>query len=173
MEESAFPLLEVTVPRAAARLALACAFLPLLAACGGSSGTAASKPTPAPVQTTPDATTAKAGIGEAYATFFGGKGAATDIAAALENGDQFVTDITKSMADAKKTGINVAVRSVQVVDTQHANVVYDMTDGKGAKLLTGAQGGAVLQDGRWKVSRFTYCQLLGLQDPSVQRPQCK
>jgi hypothetical protein len=131
-----------------------------LAACGGGSS-GGGQPTPS--VTASDAagkTAATAQIKANYATFFDTTTPMPVAIGLLEDGDQLGDAIALAAKVAKKTHTkeNAVVKTVVFADPTHADVKYDL---KGTPLV-GADGKAVLQDGKWKVGKATFCTLVDL-----------
>jgi hypothetical protein len=55
---------------------------------------------------------------------------------------------------------------VTFTDPTHADVVYDLV----GTPLKGAQGKAVLVDGKWKVAQETFCTLADLGAQTINKP---
>jgi len=151
------------------RLVLPVLVLTALTGCGGgSSKTATPSPTPSP---TPNAAAAKAEITLAWETFFSPKGTVAAHVALLQNGPAFATELAKSAKDPTAQNLSAKVLTVVILGPS-ASVTYDLLGKGGAKLLPGAMGTAVEEQGVWKVSKATYCTLITLQDPKVKHPAC-
>jgi len=107
-----------------------------------------------------DATTTDA-ITTAYSNLFGGevtdpetKLASLQDAAMLRS--SFIASFEKTRSIA--TRIRVRLDSVTVIDSEHADVIYTLLL-DGAAVLDHLPGAAVRQDGRWLVTRRTYCEV--------------
>ncbi len=144
----------------------------LLAGCGGGTNEIAS-PSPIPTPTpTVDVAAATAAISATWETFFNPAGTIAAHVALLQDGARFTAELTKSAKDPAAADLSAKVTSVALTGPTAANVTYNLLGKGGVALLTGAQGAAVLEGSTWKVSKLTYCQLVGLQDPTVPHPGC-
>lgn len=141
----------------------------LLAGCGSDDPKAAPSPS---ASATPDATAAAAEITTAWETFFNPAGTVAAHVALLENGSAFTTELTASSKDPAASDLSAKVTKVEVTSPTMATVTYDLLGKGGTPLLPGAMGSAVLEGSTWKVSKLTYCQLIGLQNPSTTPPGC-
>jgi hypothetical protein len=146
----------------------------LVAGCGGSSGGKAApspSPSPSPSPTAQSLADAQAEITTTWETFFKAGGTVDQHIALLQNGEAFRAELTASAKDPANKDLAAKVLKVGVnVDT--ALVTYNLLGKAGAVLLGGALGEAVRADGHWLVSKKTYCQLIGLQAPTVKHPGC-
>lgn len=147
----------------------------LAGGCGGSSGgrtasSAAPSPTVAPSPTT-DPAADKAAITSAWETFFTAGGTVDSHVALLEKGSTFRSELTASAQDPTAKELSSKVISVVVTGTTAA-VTYDLLGKGGTVLLHNAVGEAVKVDGRWLLSKMTYCQLINLQDSTKAHPGC-
>ena len=151
---------------------LTCALILLagVTACGGGStkptaetGTpTAQSTTPASTSTAPaDEVAAKAAITTTWTVFFSSKTPNAVAAKLLEDGDTLGPALTKAKAEDKATGGTRSARVILITFTSptEANVNYHLKVG-GTEL--NSAGTAVLQDGRWKVSKTTFCTLVEL-----------
>lgn len=148
--------------------------LVLLAALTGCSGGSAKTATPTPtVSPTPvvDIAAETAQITKAWESFFTPAGGVDAHIGLLENGAAFRAELTASSKDPTAANLSSKVTKV-VVTGLTAAVTYNLLGKGGAALLTGAVGGAVKENGIWKVSKLTYCQLINLQNPKVKHPAC-
>jgi hypothetical protein len=149
----------------------------VLTACGGSEDDASTQPTPSATATTDGAVTGTgtaeefAAIKASWEAFFNPAGTVADHQALLENGAAFETELTKQSKDPAAAELSAKLLTADV-DGASANVTYDLLGKGGAPLLQGAQGVAVLVDGKWLVSKATFCTLISLQDPSPH-PGCE
>ena len=150
------------------RLVMPVLVLVALTGCGGSSHKTA---TPSPTPTLVDTTAAKADVTLAWETFFNSKGTVAAHAAVLQNGSAFTTELTKLAKLPSAKDLSAKVISVVVLGPSAA-VTYNLVGKGGVKLLTGATGTAVQEQGVWKVSTRTYCALVYLQDSTAKLPGC-
>jgi endonuclease/exonuclease/phosphatase family metal-dependent hydrolase len=115
-----------------------------------------------------------AAITEAFNTLFGGGAADVDQRlAALEDGEQLRTffletyEAVRALADQ----IEVRIDEVRLVDATHADVTYTLLlDGNA--VLDHLPGAAVQVDGRWLVTRRTFCDV-SLQGQTDIPPACQ
>jgi hypothetical protein len=141
-----------------------------LAGCGGKdsgqpapTSTAAGSPTGSPTGSVTDQVTTL------FQRFFDGTLPVDTKVGLLQKGDQF-TEILKAQAAgplAKSSGVKV-IKVVQSTQNSAAVTFTVLLDGKPA--LENQAGGAVLDNGVWKVSASTYCTLLTLQ--GLTAPPC-
>ncbi len=156
-------------------LTIALVALPL-AGCGGGSEPAAAKtqapaPTTAPATAPADVAAATAEVKANWAAFFDGSKPGAQRAALIEDGAHMAAAIA---AGAKSPGANATrstVTAVSFTSPTDAAVTYNLAV-SGKNVLTGAQGKAVLDQGQWKVSKFTFCQLLKLGSGGAPVPGC-
>lgn len=156
--------------RAHVLLALALAVVPV-AACSGSSGTKHSSQ-PAAAATAPgDTSAAKAAITKTWTDFFGPTMPVAQKAALLEDGSSMGAALALAAKNPAATVTTATVDTITFSGPAKAAVTYDLTI-SGNKVLTGANGDAVLQDGTWKISKFTFCQLQKLGSKTGTFPDC-
>ena len=145
----------------------------LFAACsssssGGSNGSSGSSPS-APAF---NEATAKNQIATTWNDFFDPTKPEASKLALLEDSANLkpILDAQANNPQAKST--KASVKNV-VIDPSHttATVTYDLVPAAGgAPLLAGSTGKAVLDNGTWKVSKATFCTLIGLAGTTP--PQC-
>ncbi|MCU1594467.1 MAG: hypothetical protein JWO12_1859 [Frankiales bacterium] len=104
-----------------------------------------------------------AAITTAWESFFNASGTVDSHVALLEDGSVFKAELTTVAASAESKGLSAKVDKV-VVTGDRATVTYDLLN-SGTALLTAAEGLAVRDNGTWKVSKATYCQLAKLRSP--------
>ena len=163
-------------------VAPALALTALAAACsGGSSGGNSAVNTPPP--TTPPSTStatapadeaaAKAEIKANWTKFYAYKTKPAVAASLLEDGDQLAGALAFARQEQAQTHIkqNVKVKVITFTDPTHANVTYALLNGK-TPLLPNASGVAVLVDGKWKVSKASFCTLVQLGANGKTVPGC-
>jgi hypothetical protein len=150
--------------RWAGRAAIPC-FAALLAvfvaACGGSSSTAAS----ATPSLTPSASTSvspTAAITSNWQMFFAGTTKAADKIALLQNGQQFSQTIQAQANSPLAQATQAKVTAVTLVSGTGADVTYSILQG-GQVALPDQHGQAVLENGVWKVSAASFQALLQLE----------
>ncbi|HEX6451631.1 MAG TPA: hypothetical protein VF060_19465 [Trebonia sp.] len=100
--------------------------------------------------------------------FFSGSTPTAQRVSLLQNGPTFASTI--SAMSALGSSASAKVSAVKVTSASQATVTYTVYLGKTAA-LPNAKGVAVLENGIWKVSDASFCQLLALQNggkaPSV------
>jgi translation initiation factor 1 (eIF-1/SUI1) len=126
-----------------------------LAACGGSgSGT---------TQTTTSTAAAKAAIKSAYAKFFSSKTPTATRVTLLQNGEQFTAIIASLAKNPLASNTSAKVASVTLQGSNKAKVVYTVNVGGTAiPGLKNRTGGAVRENGTWKVGAADFCALVSL-----------
>jgi hypothetical protein len=135
----------------------------VLAACGGGGQSAAD---------------AQKEISANWTTFF--NGANTDIAGKtklLQSASTLQAAIAAAAANPTEKAATANVKSVELLKANSctsigltspcAKVTYDILV-NGSPLLPGATGNAVRQNGKWVVSKGTFCSLLSLAGPKPQ-----
>ncbi|WP_202918161.1 hypothetical protein [Streptomyces cavernae] len=154
-----------------------------LAGCGDDSGGGDNTTPPTPTVETPTPTTqpspttpqdtaaAEKQIRTNWQKFFDPDVPLKDKAALLENGDK-LGPLLESFSDDPRGGqVEAVVDRVEFTSPTEANVTYALTL-KGATVLPGATGTAVLQDDTWKVSVKTLCGLVGMSGNGTPAPGC-
>ncbi len=104
----------------------------------------------------------KAAIRKNWATFFDGATSAATRVSLAENGEE-LADTIRAVTDspiAKQASANVT--SVTIDGPTTATVTFTLLL-DGSPVLEGVEGTAVLEDGTWKVSIASLCQLAALQ----------
>lgn len=168
------------VRRVLAAPALGLVLAAAITACSGSSSSSSSPPASPPAAPKSAAASPSSGAGSgsssaATATiksnwekFFKGSTPNSERVSLLQNGQTFAKTI--SAMSALGSSASAKVSSVQVTSSKRATVTYTVYLGKTAA-LPNAKGVAVLENGTWKVSDASFCQLLTLQNggkaPSV------
>jgi hypothetical protein len=164
-------------------LAPALAVTALAAACSsGSSGGTSTLATPPPTTAgTPQSTAtapadeaaAKAEIKANWTKFYAYRTKPAEAAALLEDGDQMSGALAFARQEQAQTHIkqNVKVKVITFTDATHANVTYALLNGKTA-LLPAASGVAVLVNGKWLVSKTSFCTLVQLGANGKPVPGC-
>jgi hypothetical protein len=145
-----------------------------LAACGGSSsgGTPpAGSSTPAPSESSAssgttgpaDPAAAKAEITQVWEKFFHTGTDRTDAVSLLEDGEQLGVALDKAEQEDKQTGLvrRAIVKRIDFLSPTSASVTWTLLNKK-TPVLNNASGQAVLVDGKWKVSKLTFCTLVEL-----------
>ena len=147
--------------------------LALVAALCGCGGNSPSRPAATPTPTQPSASAAGGSVTDQvtrlYQTFFNGTLPVGTKIGILQKGEQF-RDVLKAQAAgplAKGSGVKVLKVTQSTVNTAAVRFTV-LLNGKPA--LENQAGGAVLDNGVWKVSASTYCTLLKLQGLSA--PPC-
>jgi hypothetical protein len=142
-----------------------------LAGCGGDGG-ATAKPTPTPAATAPsDPAAASAEVKQNWALFFDGSKPAAQRIPLVEGGASLGQALALGAKDPNATKTTAVATSVSFTSPTEAAVVYDLKVA-GTPVLPGAQGTAVLDQGTWKVSKHTFCQLIQLGQGGSAVPGC-
>lgn len=127
---------------------------------------AAASPTSATGSGTSSATTAT--IKANWEKFFSGSTPNSQRESLLQNGQTFAKTI--SAMSGLGSSASAKVSAIQLTSSKQATVTYTVYLG-GTAALPNAKGVAVLENGTWKVSDASFCQLLTLQNggkaPSV------
>jgi hypothetical protein len=130
-----------------------------LAGCGGDDSP--------PAQSSPPTSATAGGSVEAQVTslfqhFFDGTAPAESKVPLLQRGSEFLPVLQAQAAGplAKSSGVKV-IKVAQSTTNSAAVTFTVLLDGKPA--LENQAGGAILEDGAWKISANTYCTLLTLQ----------
>jgi hypothetical protein len=152
--------------RAPLLVALVVTALPLTA-CGGGSDAKPKVAATAPA----DIPGATAEVKANWAQFFGPKATLTQKSELVEDSARLQEALAIGAKSPSSTQTTATVTSVTFTSPSKADVVYDLSI-LGNKVLTGAQGNAVLENGHWKVSKFTFCQLLKLGANGKPVPGC-
>jgi hypothetical protein len=165
-------------------LAPVLALAALAAACGGSSNKSSATNNPPPSSTPPTTSTAtapadeaaaKAQIKASWTKFYAYKTKPAVAASLLEDGDQMGGALAFARQEQAQTHIkqNVKVKIITFTDATHANVTYALFNGNTRPaLLPDASGVTVLVDGRWKVSKTSFCTLVQLGANGKTVPGC-
>jgi hypothetical protein len=147
----------------------------LLSACG-SSNTPSASTTTIPASTTsptaaPEATTTTVGhalsgtaavIATNWTEFFNGKTPAASKISLLQNGSTFTSIVDNQVSSGLAQSAQARVADVSDLTAASANVRYAIYLGS-TPALPSVEGVAVKQDGTWKVSDASFCQLLNLE----------
>jgi hypothetical protein len=110
---------------------------------------------PSDPATTQSATTA-------FEMFFNSKTSPVNSQKFLQHGAEFAKSLEKQATASYSKDTVAKVSSVQPIRKGVAAVTYSLVS-KGTPLLPNVGGFAVLENGTWKVSAQTYCNLLKLQ----------
>ncbi len=150
----------------------------VLTGCGGDDGGTVSASAAASVEASADTgagpgdkAAAEAEVRTAWEGFFDGAAPAADRAAFIERAADLAPALALAGKDPNAAMTSAKVQSVQFTSATEASVTYDLSSA-GTVVLPGAQGKAVLEDGAWKVSAMTFCQLTALSAPGVTVPGC-
>jgi hypothetical protein len=140
----------------------------LLAGCGGGSSS--------PSSTTPkfDDAGAQAEVKANWEKFFDPKEPLESHVALLENGEALRAAVVSQAKNPLAAQAESTVTKVVVDPATHAKatVTYDISL-NGSKVVTGGEGAAVLQDGKWKVAKDTFCGLANAGASAGQKiPGC-
>ena len=169
------------VRRVLAAPALGLVLAAAISACSSSSSSSSSPPPASPSAATSSAapspssgtgagnsSAATATIKANWEKFFSGKTPNAERVSLLQNGSAFAKTI--SSMSALGTSAAAKVSNVQLTSSKQATVTYTVYLGNTAA-LPNAKGVAVLENGTWKVSDASFCELLTLQNggkaPSV------
>ena len=141
----------------------------LAAGCSSSSSGGNSSPTSTPTTANPEATdaaskaAATAQIKQNWATFFKTSTPHVTSVGLLQNGASLGAAIAFAARLAKQQGTaeSAQVKTVTFTSPTQASITYALL-GNGKPLLPNADGTAVLDNGTWKVSQATFCQLVNL-----------
>lgn len=148
-----------------------------IAACSSSSSSSSSTPAASPTSA-PSSAAPSSGSGTSSATtatikanwekFFSGSTPSAERVSLLQNGQTFAKTI--GAMSALGSSASAKVSGVQLTSSKQATVTYTVYLGSTAA-LPNAKGVAVLENGTWKVSDASFCELLTLQNggkaPSV------
>jgi hypothetical protein len=152
--------------RAPLIIALALVTVPLTA-CGGGSDDKPQAAATAPA----DTAAATAQVKSNWAEFFGGTKPVTQRSSLLEDGASLSEALTLAEKNPLAAQTSSSVSSVTFTSATQAEVKYDLSIA-GNKVTSDSDGTAVLQDGTWKVSKFTFCQLQKAGSKSGVVPGC-
>ena len=151
-------------------IALLVATAPVAACGGGDKGTAAPKATVA--ATAPaDVAAATAELKKNWSDFFAANVPYAQKAALVEDGDQLGAALAQAAKNPAAKATVSTVTAVTFTSPTKADVKYDLSVA-GNKVITGGTGDATLQDGTWKVGKFTFCQLQKLGAAGKPVPGC-
>jgi len=135
-----------------------------LGACGGGGGGQS-------------AASAKQEITTTWVAFFGGKGSIDQLQDGSTLQQAYQANLNSPLAKSTTAKVNaVSVLAANACGTNGvpspcAEVTYDLQAG-GQTVLPGAKGYATKQNGKWKVSKTTFCSLLQLAGGSQAPPGC-
>ena len=104
----------------------------------------------------------RAAITKNWLAFFDGSTAGDERICLLENGDQFEKEMATVDSSPLAKQVSAQVASVKIDGPAKATVTYTLLL-NGGPVLQGVKGGAVLEDGTWKVGATSFCQLAALQ----------
>jgi hypothetical protein len=149
----------------------------LLAACGSSNAPSSSASTTAPTVTSETTTTTVAHalsgtaavISSNWTEFFNGQTSAANKIDLLQNGSTFTSIVNSQASSGLAQSARAKVAAVSDVTAASANVHYAIYLGS-TPTLPSVSGVAVKQNGTWKVSDASFCQLLNLEGTST--PAC-
>ena len=157
-----------------------------LAACGGSSSGGSTVPAgstspgasattePAGGATAPaDPKAAKAEITHVWTTFFHTGTNRAEAVNLLEDGPNLGKALDKAEQEDRQTGLvrRAKVQFIKFLTPTTANVTWTLLN-KSNPVLPNASGQAVLVDGKWKVSKLTFCTLVELGNNGKPVPGC-
>jgi hypothetical protein len=130
----------------------------LAAACGGGGSSES------PAQ-------AKAKITAAWEKFFDPKIPVAQKTNIVENYNGLKPILETQTTNPQAAQIKAAVKDITLEGNGKAKVSYDIVSTQnGTALLPGASGEAIKQGSDWKVSQFTFCQLIKLGDQNAKCP---
>ena len=163
-------------------VAPALALTALASACGGSSSggnSAGNAPPSSAPPTSPPATApaneaaAKAAIKANWTKFYAYKTKAAVAASLLEDGASMGGALAYARREQAQTHIkqNVKVKVITFTDPTHANVTYALLNGS-TPLLPNASGVAIYSNGKWLVSKQSFCTLVLLGANGKAVPGC-
>ncbi len=109
-----------------------------------------------------DPAAARTAIAAAFHQALTGGGTPAEALAAVEDGPSLAGALAQATANypTAVASARVTTGTVTFTDPRHASVPFSVTDQDGADFGT-ANGIALIVDGQWKVSRDTYCVVLG------------
>jgi outer membrane protein TolC len=109
-----------------------------------------------------------------WATFFNSKTPSATAVSLLQDGPSLTKAIAiaAKAAKAQKLAESAVVKTIHFTSSTQAAITYDL-DAGGKALLPGADGTAILDGGKWKVSAQTFCSLVALAAPGKPIPNCK
>ena len=145
-----------------------------LAGCGGDDdGADTANPSPAPSSAAPSADPAKdeAEVKAAFEGFFDGTQPPASKLALLERSGELGEALALAGKDPNAAKSSAKVQAVSFVSPTEASVTYDILSA-GTVVLPGAMGKAVKEDGAWKVSAQTFCQLTTLSSGQASIAGC-
>lgn len=136
----------------------------LLAGCGGGSST--------PKAAAFDEAAARAQVTTNFQKFFTAGGTTADHSALVEDGTTLAAAIEAQSKNPLAKSAKTTVTKVVILPTHTtATVTYNIAI-NGNNVITGGEGQAVYQEGKWKVSKSTFCGLANAGAPSGKVPGC-
>jgi hypothetical protein len=116
---------------------------------------------------------ATAAITQTWTAFFNYQSSAAQRQALLEDGSTLGQAMAMGDRLAKKEKLQetVKVHTVTLTDSAHATVSYDILS-HGSVILPGSTGTAVLVNGKWLVSKQSFCGLIELGAGGQTIPGC-
>lgn len=144
-----------------------------LAGCGSDDDSTVAQPSAAPTSAAPttDPVADEAEVRAAYEGFFDGSKPAETKLALLERSSELGEALALAGKDPNATKSSAKVQSVAFISPTEATVTYDILS-SGQVVLPGAMGKAVKEDGAWKVSAQTFCQLTALSSGQTTIAGC-
>jgi len=118
-----------------------------------------------------DPVKAEAEVRAAWEGFFDGAAPAAGKAALIEGAAALAPALAIAGKDPNAAKTSAKVTTVAFTSATEAKVTYDLSSA-GAVVLPGAEGKAVVEGGKWKVSKQTFCQLAGLRAGGAAVPGC-
>lgn len=134
-----------------------------LMGCGSDDDSTVAQPSAAPTSAAPmtDPVADEAEVRAAYEGFFDGSKPPETKLALLERSSELGEALALAGKDPNATKASAKVQGVAFISPTEATVTYDILS-SGQVVLPGAMGKAVKEDGAWKVSAQTFCQLTAL-----------
>jgi hypothetical protein len=156
------------------RVVILIGLVTICAGCGGSSsgGTTPSGSTSS-ASTGSVSETAALAVEQTWTKFFDYQTSTADRQALLEDGASLgrAMAIGDKLAKQQKLEETVDVKTITTADATHASVTYDILS-HGTVLLPDANGVAIQVDGKWLVSKQSFCGLIELGAGGKTIPGC-
>ena len=114
-----------------------------------------------------DEAAAQAQVKANWEKFWSPAGTTAEHTALLENGSAYAKAIEAQLKNPLARSAKTTVTKV-AIDPSHttATVTYNIAI-SGANVITGGEGQAIFQDGTWKVSKNTFCELANAGAPGT------
>lgn len=137
----------------------------------GTSTSAAATPTETSAGATPLTADDEAAITTAFTDFFAGSSSAETKLQHLQDSANFAQVVDAQAGSGLSTSTTASVSAITGTAPGVASVTYTIEMG-GSPVLPDQTGVAVQEDGEWKVSASTFCDLLTLQNAGVAPAEC-